>query len=155
MEIERKFLVKELPDLSGLHRIRFERYYLSISDTIEERIQKTNKGYSYEKKVAIDNLSRSTEKKEISEGEFEKLKSSSSSAIIRDSYALSTNVSIKIYRGTYEGLVRVEVEFSSKDEADSYIPETWMGHEITNSPLGRDSRLLKLDADTFSKLITS
>lgn len=153
MEIERKFLVKKMPDLSGIVPIHFERYYLSISDDSEERIQRTNDTYSYEKKTAIDEFSRSTEKKEITNEEFERLKSNSSGAIIRDSFPLSSHVSIKIYHGMYEGLARAEVEFLSKTEADNYIPETWMGDEVTNSPLGRDSRLLKLNADTFSKLI--
>lgn len=153
MEIERKFLVNEMPDLSGIEPVHFERYYVHISDDIEERIQSTNGKYSYEKKVALDNLSRSTEKKEITQEEFEKLRDKSSNAIIRDSLSLSPAISIKVYHGAYEGLVRAEVEFSSKAEADNYTPEAWMGHEITNSPLGRDSRLLQLDNDTFLKLI--
>lgn len=153
MEIERKFLVKEMPDLSGIKPVHFERYYLNISDGIEERIQRTNDTYSYEKKVTIDSLSRSTEKREITKEEFERIKVESTHAIIRDSYPLSSNVSIKIYHGEYEGLVRAEVEFSSKAEADNYTPESWMGNEISNSPLGRDSRLLQLDGATFSKLI--
>lgn len=153
MEIERKFLVSEMPDLSDVKPVHFERYYLTISDDIEERIQRTNEKYSYEKKLAADNLSRSTEKKEITQEEFEKLRDKSSNAIIRDSLSLSPAISIKVYHGVYEGLVRAEVEFSSKAEADNYTPEAWMGQEITNSPLGRDSRLLQLDNDTFLKLI--
>lgn len=153
MEIERKFLIKEMPDLSDVNPVHFERYYLSISEDTEERIQRTNDEYSYEKKVTVDALSRSTEKKKITKEDFEELKGASNNAIIRDSFALSPNISIKIYHGIYEGLVRAEVEFSSKTEADNYTPATWMGREITNSALGRDSRLLKLDADAFSLLI--
>jgi hypothetical protein len=65
MEIERKFLVKKLPDLSNIDPVRFERYYLNVSDNIEERIQNTNGRYTYEKKVAIDELSRQPKEKRL------------------------------------------------------------------------------------------
>lgn len=153
MEIERKFLVKELPDLSGITPVHFERYYLSVSGGVEERVQKTNDSYTIEKKVAVDELTRSTERKEISKEEFEEMKSRASKSILRDSYLIAPGLSIKIYHGAYEGLIRAEVEFSSIDEANEYTPEPWMGKEISHSPLGRDSRLLTLDASSFEKLL--
>lgn len=153
MEIERKFLVKNLPDLSGIEPVYFERYYLSIANGIEERIQKTNDRYSYEKKTIVDELSRATEKKDITKEEFEKLKDGSTKVIIRNSYELSPNMSIKIYHGDYEGLIRAEIEFSSIEEANAYTSEAWMGKEISESPLGRDSRLLELNGDSFKKLL--
>lgn len=153
MEIERKFLVNELPDLSHIEPVHFERYYLNVSDGVEERIQKTNDKYSYEKKVLINELSRSTEKNEITENEFENLKQGSSRAVVRDSYELNSSLSIKIYHGDFEGLVRAEVEFASVEEALHYQPESWMGNEITNTPLGKDSSLLHLDSKSVLKLI--
>lgn len=153
MEIERKFLVKEMPDLSGITPIRYERYFLTITEGVEERIQKTNERYTYEKKVAVDELTRSTELKQITAQEFEELKAKSGKAILRDSYLLSSGISIKIYHGDYEGLVRAEVEFASTDEAKNYKPESWMGNEITDSPLGRDSKLLELDSRSVLRLI--
>jgi len=46
-EIERKFLVKKLPDLSNKDSINYERYFLKIESDYEERIQK--KGGVYER----------------------------------------------------------------------------------------------------------
>ena len=154
MEIERKFLVKELPDLTNIEPLRYERYYLRVEKGVEERIQKTNEHYTYEKKVAVDELTRSTELKHISEKEFEELKAKSGRAILRDSYSLSPNLSIKIYHGEYEGLVRAEVEFASNKEAGSYTPELWMGKELTGTPLGKDSSLLELDKDSMERLLS-
>lgn len=153
MEIERKFLVKELPDLSGIEPVRFERYYLFVSDTVEERIQKTGDTYSYEKKTLVDTFSRSTEKWPISKDEFNKLRKNATKAIVRQSYKLSSKMSIKVYHGDYEGLMRAEVEFLSIDEARIYQPEHWMGAEITMTPLGKDSSLLTLDRDSMLKLV--
>lgn len=154
MEIERKFLVKKLPDLSGIKPAHFERYYLVASNGIE-RIQKINDSYVFERKTAVDKLTRSTETKQLTRAEFEKLKGESAKVIVRDSYVLSPGLSIKIYHGDYEGLVRAEVEFPSLKEAAAYVPESWMGKEITDSALGRDSRLLNLDHDSFKQVLTS
>jgi CYTH domain-containing protein len=153
MEIERKFLVKKLPDLSGIKPAHFERYYLVVSNGIEERIQKVNDRYIFEKKIAVNKLTRSTETKQLTQAEFEKLKGESAKVIIRDSYVLSPGLSIKIYHGDYKGLVRAEVEFASLKEAAAYAPEPWMGKEITDSALGRDSRLLNLDRDSFKQVL--
>ena len=153
MEIERKFLINQLPDLSGIVPLRYERYYLYVGNGIEERIQKTNERYTYEKKTTVGALARSTELKELSVEEFRRLKGGASRAILRDSYAVSPNMSIKIYHGEYEGLIRVEVEFSSVEDAADYTPEVWMGAEITNTSLGRDSSLLKLKPTSVRELI--
>lgn len=153
MEIERKFLVKELPDLSGIPLIRYERYYLLISGNTEERIQKTNNRFTFERKTRVDNLTRSTEIKELTETEFEEMKAGTRKSIIRDSYSLNPSLSIKVYHGDYEGLVRAEVEFLSTDEAKNYTQEQWMGNEITNSPIGKDSSLLRLDASSVTEII--
>ena len=153
MEIERKFLVKKLPDLSGVESVDYERYYLSVSDGVEERIQKTGDTYSYERKTSVDALTRSTELRHISKTEFDDLRQNTTKAILRQSYSLSSSLSIKIYHGDYEGLIRAEIEFSSLEEAKAYQPEPWMGREITNTPLGRDSSLLKLNSDSVVRLI--
>lgn len=154
MEIERKFLIAQMPDLSNKSPMRYERYYLKRDNGIEERIQKKGDLFEHELKKEISSLERTKDKKEISEQEFEKMKTGASEAIIRDGYKIDDQVSIKIYHGKFKGLKRAEVEFDSRDEATAYIPESWMGKEITDSPLGRDSALLDLSAEEFQKLIS-
>ena len=155
MEIERKFLVKNMPDLSGIIPVRYERYYLKRDGGVEERIQKKNDKYEYEFKKEVSGLERTVDKKSITESEFNDLKNKAEGNLIRDSYQVSLrpNISIKIYHGRFDGLIRAEVEFDSLDSAKDYIPETWMGEEITDSPLGRDSRLLGLSEQEFKSLI--
>lgn len=155
MEIERKFLVHNLPDLSGLSAIPYERYYLKADPEFEDRVQRVGSIYERETKVRKSELERTSHKTEISQEEFERLRTQASSAIIRDSYLISEQpeVTIKIYHGQYEGLVRAEVEFNSVEEARAYTTEEWMGEEITESPLGRDSQLLQLSQQEFRKLL--
>ncbi|KKQ53067.1 hypothetical protein A2865_02880 [Candidatus Woesebacteria bacterium RIFCSPHIGHO2_01_FULL_39_17] len=154
-EIERKFLVKKLPDLSGKTKQSFERYYLYRGEGIDIRIQKVNDIYEFERKSETSELGRETKKFEITKGEFAALKRSFGDVIVRDSYLISENpeTTIKIYHGKFEGLVRAEVEFTSKENANKFTPPSWMGEEITDTPLGRDSRLLDLTEEEFKKLL--
>ena len=152
-EIERKFLPKELPNLTNLKPITYERYYLRIENGLEERIQKKGNKYEFERKVRKSDLTRDTQRKEITKEEFEKLKQNATRAIQRDSYKLQDNpkISIKIYQGDYEGLVRVEVEFESEEQAGRFIIPDWFGREITTTKLGKDSRLIQLSKSQFQQ----
>jgi len=154
-EIERKFLIKNLPDLSSIQAVKYERYYLFVGNSIELRIQRKNDEYELERKVATGDLSRTSQFCQLSFEEFELLKKLSSRAIIRDAYQISElpDVSIKIYHGDYEGLVRAEFEFSSEAEANAFIPPDWCSIEITKSDLGRDSRLMNLTRDNFLQIL--
>jgi CYTH domain-containing protein len=156
-EIERKFLAKSLPDLSGKECISYERYFLKIESDFEERIQKKGDKYEKERKFKTSNLSRETEKQEISKEDFDVFKKSASKSIIRDSYKISDtpNITIKIYHGDYEGLIRVEVEFSSEEEAKNFQSYDWMGKEITDTKLGKDAKLIQLTKKEFKDLLDS
>lgn len=145
-EIERKFFVREMPDLSGLTPLRDERYFLYRSPTVTIRFQKRGDNYELERMAKESELSRSQEKWRITRDEFEALKTLASVAIIRDSYLLqeSPQITLKVYRGTHEGLVRAEVEFASEEEARAFTPLPWMGMEMLNTPLAHDASLLDL-----------
>lgn len=145
-KLTKRFITSSLDNLNLSIPIRYERYY--ISDTL--RIQK--KGNTYEKEILNEN-NTVTRKENISESEFLSLKENAYSKIIRDSYLYldDKRVSIKKYLGDYQGLYRVEVTFTNKKEENSYQKETWMGQEITKSPLAFDKDLSKLSKEEFKK----
>ena len=58
-------------------------------------------------------------------------------------------ISLKIYHGDYEGLVRIEVEFEHEELARQFVSPPWFGEEITDSPLGKDSKLITLSPEEF------
>lgn len=150
LEIERKFLISKLPDVSGIVPIEYERYFLERSNGIETRVQKKGNKYTFEKKVEKEGVGRErAEEREISEEEFNTLKKAASKAILRTRYDISPLVAIQVYQGDYEGLIRYEVEFNTVEEAQAYVPESWLGKEITESPLGRDGKLLDLSREDF------
>ena len=154
-EIERKFFVKKLPELSNVTPIRYERYFLRRDGGEEERITKSGDRYTYEHKVEISSLERTRDKRAIMEEEFERLKQSASEVIERDRYDISDNpkISIQIYKGRFEGLIRAEIEFPSEEAAKAFVPLEWMGEEMTGLPIARDSKLLDLSSDEFHKYI--
>lgn len=145
-KLTKRFITSSLDNLNLSMPIRYERYY--ISDTL--RIQK--EGNTYEKEILNEN-NTVTRKENISESEFLSLKENAYSKIIRDSYLYldDKRVSIKKYLGDYQGLYRVEVTFTNKKEENSYQKETWMGQEITKSPLAFDKDLSKLSKEEFKK----
>lgn len=157
MEIERKFLVRKLPDLSGIKSILYERYYLFVGNGVEVRIQKKNNRYEFERKEEKGKLSRSTRKFAITKEEFDKFKELSNRKIVGRSYEIASvlNMSIKIYEGNFQGLVRVEVKFESESEAENFESLQWFGKEITDTLLGRDSRLVGLSKGELQKLLKS
>lgn len=144
MRLTRRFVVKSLDNIPLSNPIRYERYY--INDKL--RIQK--KGNQYEKEILSDE-NVLVQKDIITEEEFYELKEISYSKIIRDSYLyLNDNrVSIKKYYDDYDGLNRVEVKFSSLEEMNGYNKESWMGNEISSSPLAFDKFLSKLNKEEF------
>ncbi len=154
-EIERKFYVKNMPDLSGIKPLRYERYFLERGNGTETRISKVDDTYKYEKKVEVSDLERTRESKEISKEEFEELKKVASESIIRERYNISDNpnIAIQIYHGRFEGLARAEVEFASEAEARDFVPLDWMGEEMTGLPIARDSKLIDLTDSEFRSFL--
>ena len=146
MRLTKRFVVSSLDNIPLSIPIRYERYY--INDNL--RIQK--KQDNLEKEI-LDNDNNIIEKKNILEEEFNTLKNESYSKIIRDSYLYLNDerVSIKRYFDNYEGLIRVEIKFNTIEEMKSYIKESWMGKEITNTPLAFDKYLSKLSREEFLK----
>ncbi len=154
-EIERKFLIKEMPDISNLKSLSYERYFLFRNPSVEIRIQKKGDKYEFERKTTESNLSAKKYKFELTKEEFEKLKKQSNESIIRESYKISETpeITIKIYQGKFEGLKRIEVEFSDEKEAQEFHPLEWFGKEITNSSLGRDSKLIDLSDEEIKNFL--
>lgn len=145
-KLTRRFIIDSLNDLNLSIPIRYERYY------INDRLRVQRKDNKYQKEI-LDDDNYIIEKIDISKIEFLNLIENAYSEIIRDSYLLLTDsrISIKKYLGKYLGLYRVEVTFNSIEEEKRYIKESWMGQEITNSPLAFDKYLSKLSDDEFKE----
>lgn len=146
-EIERKFLPKGIPfDLSQLPSTECERYYLHADERTEMRIQKKGEFYELEHKVQSQEspLRRETSKITLTQSEWDVLKTKSEGhAITYSKFRLPIKgASIKRYSGKQEGLVLLEVEFKTVEEAHAFQPEAWMGRELSGQKLSRDGGLI-------------
>lgn len=148
-EIERKFLIKDLPNLKDINPIRYERYFLNNDDNDQVRIQKRDNKFELETKVKISNVEYHKTKKEISEKEFLDLSRICTKEIIRESYLILPNITIKKYFGDYEGLVRAEIEYDVIEQLENIELPDWVGKEITGTELANDSKLIKLSRAEF------
>ncbi len=139
-------IIESLDGLNLSNPIRYERYYIDNA----LRIQKKND--KYEKEI-LDDENNIIEKIEISKYEFLNLKEKAYSEIIRDSYSFleDNRISIKRYLGRYLGLYRVEITFNSLEEENEYVKASWIGQDITNSPLAFDKYLSKLSDTEFKE----
>lgn len=151
-EIERKWVLSELPDIGNQQPVPYERHFLFIGEGVEVRIQRKGNKYEFERKVESNDLTRVGEKFEITEAEFNHFKEFAVGSIVRESYMVD-GVSIKVYKGKHSGLIRAEVEFNSEDEASKFEPLDWFGKEITDLPLGKDKKLSQLSVDEFNQLL--
>ena len=155
-EVERKFLLDSLPlDIDTTSKITYERYFLEIGPDREVRIQRKGDDFYREVKTTNSELGSDKEVTPLTAKEFNELRQNAIGSIKRDSYVVTgiQNVSVKIYHGRFEGLIRAEVEFPSTDAASHFSPPDWFGPEITKSKLGRDSKLLRLSDAEFKSLL--
>jgi CYTH domain-containing protein len=155
-EIERKFLVMKMPNLDGIPKVLQERCFLQRGDLFEECVKRKNSVFQYESKFTLSKKERAREKLKISKEEFEQLEQKSDYIVESESYLVSKKdpiISIKKYKGDFQGLVLAEVNFDSIRAMEEFVPLTWMGAEVTDTSLGKDSLLIDLSRDKFKRIV--
>lgn len=136
MEIEKKYLVKFLPenlDIYNKHEIK--QAYISTDPVMRLR-QKDDK-YIFTFK-GIGTLIREEFEYLLTQQQFDKLlEKVETKKIIKTRYviALKNNFTaeLDIYKGDLEGFMNVEVEFKTIEQANNFSPPDWFGEEITEN----------------------
>ena len=132
MEIERKFLVKELPELNGVKHSKIKQGYFSIKP--EGRVRKKDDEYYVTEKGEGD-LVREEKEYRIDEKSANVLFEMSKTYIIKKTrYYIpfgEYTIELDVYEGRHEGLVVAEVEFPSEQAALDFEPPRWFGQDIT------------------------
>lgn len=146
MEIERKFLVENLPlKIDGYKKLCIQQSYISTKPVI--RLRKSNDDYILTVKGA-GRISRQEFELSLQESEYEKLKKLVTSKIITKERFLipiedGYTAELDIYEGELKGLMTVEVEFSSLDNAEKFVAPNWFGKEVTDDSRYSNSSLAK------------
>jgi adenylate cyclase len=145
-EIERKFLVKELPpEIDRYPHSEIMQGYLIVTDNdIEVRIRK--KGVLYSETVkAGSGLVRQESEKEITEKQFfDHWPLTEGKRIQKVRYEIEHEdvlIELDIYSGELEGLVVAEVEFESEEESSHFTPPDWFGEEVTHDERYKNKNL--------------
>lgn len=147
MEIERKFLVRQLPD--GLDRsqsTRIEQGYLAIEpDGTEVRLRRSD-GETVMTVKAGRGRSRSEEEIAIDAESFARLWPLTGGRRLEKTRHLipteaGRTVELDVYSGPLEGLVIAEIEFGSEEEADAFRKPGWFGPEVTDDPRFKNQQL--------------
>lgn len=139
MEIIKKYLVREIPDLNNWKKQHIEYYYINFDPEI--RIKKTNEDYS----LIVKNT-KLNENIEISISieEFEKLKIIAGGCrLIMDSYSNvldGNNCKLDIYENI-EDLAITEIKFNGIRESVRFTNPEWFGEDITSNTSFQKSSL--------------
>ena len=139
MEIERKFLLNEhfhqeiLANQLESHQL--VQYYVQVGE-VEERYRRQDNLYFHTIKRRVDGgLQREEIETECTEEDFEANKYHIEGNIIaKNRYIFhygEHKIEIDVYDGALKGLIIGEVEFRTKDEANSFIPPDFFGIEVT------------------------
>ncbi len=146
IEIERKFLVKEIPDnLDTYERIDMTQGYLNTAPVV--RVRKENDDYILTYKGS-GLLSHSEYNLPLNKDAFEHLLKKCDGIIISKSrykIPIENNLTaeLDIFKGDLDSLKLVEVEFDSVEEANNFIPPEWFGEDVTTDNRYHNSYIAK------------
>jgi len=147
MEIERKFLIHTLPDnLNTYPRKEIEQGYINRDPVI--RIRRSDDSYILTCK-GQGLMVREEFELPLTLEAFEHLKPKTDGIFIEKTrylipYDNNLTIELDVFHGKLAPLVLAEVEFSSVEEADAFIPPAWFGEDVTNSPKYHNSNLSNL-----------
>lgn len=143
-EIERKFLVKTLPDnLNNYPSSNIEQGYLCNAPVV--RVRKNDDKYILTYKSG-GMMKREEYEHPLTAESYEHLIAKADGLIIsKTRYRIPDNdgllIELDVFHGPLEGFVMAEVEFSSEEQALSYTLPDWFGCDVTKNPAFHNSRI--------------
>lgn len=147
MEIERKYLIPHIPEgLSITETHHIEQAYLCTAPVV--RIRKDNEQYilTYKSKGL---MAREEYNLPLTEEAYRHLKKKADGRIIKKTrhvIPLDSVLSIELdlFQDDLAPLVLAEVEFPTREMAESFTPPDWFGEDVTFSSAYHNSTLSRL-----------
>lgn len=154
-EIERKYLVRQLPRTLHSYRCHeLEQGYLSTAPVV--RVRRRDDEYILTYKSAGLMIRKEVELP-LDKNSYEHLLAKSDGIIIsKTRYIIPDGmhtIELDIFQGKLEGFVMAEVEFESKEAAESYRPPHWFAKEVTDDPIYHNSRISGMSDSECNTLI--
>ena len=147
LEIERKWIVESLPDLSSITPKFIRQGYLEdAADGSEVRVRECNDKF-YLTTKSKGGIARSEQESEISREAFLELwEQTSGRRLEKKRYHTPYDgclIELDVYGGALEGLFVAEVEFPSLRHAELFSPPRWFGREVTEDMGYKNRRLAR------------
>ncbi|HEY2138528.1 MAG TPA: CYTH domain-containing protein [Chthoniobacterales bacterium] len=139
VEIERKFLVRKLPEsLTSYPRAEIAQGYLvSLDDGLQVRLRRHGNKHFLTFKRGAGHV-REEREVELTEQQFNALwPATEGKRLVKTRYEVPFGervVEIDVYHGKHEGLVVAEVEFDAEEAAKEFQPPDWLGNDVTGDP---------------------
>lgn len=146
LEIERKFLVRELPPaLAKYSHQSIDQGYLTIArDRSHVRLRRKGRTYTLTFKRGTA-TSREEREIRLTKMQFDVLWPATAGArLTKTRYDVpwkKWTVEIDVYHGSNDGLVVAEVEFPNEKACDNFRPPPWLGVEVTGEERYSNPRL--------------
>lgn len=132
MEIERKFLVRELPHLDNYSFHVIEQAYLCTEPVVRVRAEDDTYYMTYKAKGFLE---REEYNLPLTKESYHHLRSKADGNVItKKRYLidyLTHTIELDIFTGIFNGLIIAEVEFDSKVSAEAFTPPEWFGEDVT------------------------
>lgn len=136
IEIERKFCVLKMPDLTAYTGVEISQGYLSVGeDGTEIRLRRKGERF-YQTVKQGKGVQRTELEVELSRAQFDNLwPLTAGRRVEKVRYEIVEGIwtiELDVYRGRLKGLVVAEVEFETVAESARFVPPLWFGREVTD-----------------------
>ena len=143
MEIERKYLIRELPDRLEQYPCRqIEQGYLNTDPIV--RIRRTDEQYTLTYK-GKGFMVREEYNLPLNKKAFLHLREKIDGILIKKRRYLiplgTYTIELDVFEGELAPLLLAEVEFETEDEANVFVPPSWFGEDVTFSSAYHNSTL--------------
>lgn len=137
MEIERKFLIREMPaNLEDYPHRTLEQGYLCVEPVVRVRKDADKYELTYKSKGL---MIREEKNLPLTQEAYEHLSQKIDGRLItKERYCIpfqeKYTIELDIFKGDLAPLVLAEVEFETEEQAISFLPPDWFGEEVTACP---------------------
>lgn len=149
MEIEKKYLLKEVPDFSGYAFHKIEQAYLCTNPVVRIRREDENYYMTYK---GSGMMSREEYNLPLNEEAYLHLKEKADGNVIgKTRYLIPLDndlvAEVDVFDAPFAPLVLAEVEFESEDAANAFEAPVWFGEDVTFDGRYHNSYMSKMKFD--------
>ncbi len=157
MEIERKYLIKEMPEnISEYEHHEISQGYVDTDPVVRIRRYDDNFILTIKSRGLLERIEI---EKDLSQEEFEQLSQMVQGNLIEKTrYIIPYNglkLEIDEFHGIFEGLKYGEVEFDDIESSKNFTPPDYMFMDVTEEPRFQNSSLSKMNEEEIQQMLSS